>query len=567
MTRLWLSSGLLLVLALASHAVAQERVVVPYGVTREQSTLIADLDRSMLDVGSVKSRVLLIGGTDGKRTTTEAVNQLVVELQKLVQDEKAIGERISISSITQPYPHGLAAPLAFPPTAKAYDDVTQPESIYLWRWLGMLAPDMVIELVPGEQFSVTTAKSQGVGFQFIEFLHPQRESNSQSFIASLCQKSPGDVAPVGALRVQLAQAKQLLPVLNAFAEARQKSPARVELARRRQRSPIEVARELAGTYGQQLNEVAYIPALSLVGRVRLGMLTNDESQLRDVQRIVQPYLTGEKKPAKANGSQHAGHLVFGELLDSTGDKNYLPLIKAVADLGFDDQGRMREAMPSHSEMSDAVFMAPPILAQTARLSGDAKYRDMAIKHLRFMVKLNQRPDGLHQHSPLAPDHTAWGRGNGFVTLGLVLALSEWPASGPEYEELLKLYREHLAAMLKHQDELGMWHQVVDHPESYREFTVTCMTTFSIARGLRRGWLERATFEPVVRRAWPSINQRIGLKGSLVDVCTGTGKMKSLREYLDRPAILGKDDRGGAMAFLVSTELAFAEREGKLSLNP
>jgi hypothetical protein len=41
----------------------------------------------------------------------------------------------------------------------------------------------------------------------------------------------------------------------------------------------------------------------------------------------------------------------------------------------------------------------------------------------------------------------------------------------------------------------------------------------------------------------------------VDVCTGTGKQKSLRDYFDRGAILGPDPRGGAMAFLVATELA------------
>ena len=42
---------------------------------------------------------------------------------------------------------------------------------------------------------------------------------------------------------------------------------------------------------------------------------------------------------------------------------------------------------------------------------------------------------------------------------------------------------------------------------------------------------------------------------LVDVCTGTGKQKNLRAYYDRMAILGKDARGGAMALLVSTEMA------------
>jgi len=113
--------------------------------------------------------------------------------------------------------------------------------------------------------------------------------------------------------------------------------------------------------------------------------------------------------------------------------------------------------------------------------------------------------------------------------------------------------------------MGMWHQIVDHPESYREFTVTCMTTFAIIRGLRNNWLDRQTFEPFVQRAWESIKCRIGRNGNLVDVCTGTGKQKNRRAYCDRTAILGKDDRGGAMALMVSTELAFAVREKSVEL--
>jgi len=34
----------------------------------------------------------------------------------------------------------------------------------------------------------------------------------------------------------------------------------------------------------------------------------------------------------------------------------------------------------------------------------------------------------------------------------------------------------------------------------------------------------------------------------------------VRDYLDRTAILGRDERGGAMALMVSTEIAFWERE-------
>jgi rhamnogalacturonyl hydrolase YesR len=81
------------------------------------------------------------------------------------------------------------------------------------------------------------------------------------------------------------------------------------------------------------------------------------------------------------------------------------------------------------------------------------------------------------------------------------------------------------------------------------------------RGIDRGWLPREEYAPSVRRAWEAIKLRVGPDGSLVDVCTGTGKMKSLREYYDRPAILGRDDRGGAMGLLFCIEML--ERGDKL----
>jgi len=101
----------------------------------------------------------------------------------------------------------------------------------------------------------------------------------------------------------------------------------------------------------------------------------------------------------------------------------------------------------------------------------------------------------------------------------------------------------------------MWHQVIDHPESYAEFTCTNMISYAALRGIQNGWLEEKEWEPRVWRAWSAIKSRIGTDGkTLVDVCTGTGKQKSLEDYFNRTAILGKDDRGGAMALLFSTEM-------------
>ena len=455
----------------------------------------------------------------------------------------------------------------FPPKGAAYSDAGNSERHYLWRWIGMLAPDIVIVVAGDDRFDrLVIPKALSHTRIAINARLSLRTARTGSLADALTAGTPGGVASVPAVEYLTRGDTPLVAELRQMTMST-RSKARAELLRRKARTPVEVAEELSKVYGHNLNSVAYIPALALLGRVRLSELIDDESHLNDVLRIVEPYVSGDK-PAlgkRVGGSNLSGHLIFGELAKKTGDARFTWLTQAAADLGFDDAGQPRESMPFHSEMSDAVFMGTPILVQTGRLTGDAKYFDMADRHLKFMLKLNLRKDGLHQHSPLDPEHTAWGRGNGFPALGLALSLSDLPAKSPHRPAMLAAYQAHLTAMIGHQDEMGMWHQIVDRPESYREFTVTCMTTFAIARGLRKGWLKRETFEPVVQRAWESIKCRVGPDGELVDVCTGTGKQKNRQAYYDRTAILGRDDRGGAMALLVSTELAFAEREGSIQL--
>lgn len=549
---------------------AAEPVEHPYGVTRQGKVLRSYADSDYFTAPAERPRFLVIGGLDGTKRSRDQVLKLAKS-----QALRAAG---SLAWIPEANPEGLEAnespknsvggsPLrGYPPKAKAYDDPENPEAIYLWRWIGMLAPDEVIIIESGKQTSVRTVVDKP-RFELRDV--PRMNVAADELTPALCKESVAGMGAIPTGTLVLDPTTEAEPLVASWLSrpALGTSPARRELQRRLSRTSIQIADELSAVYGHQLNEVAYIPALALVGRLRLGELQNEAKHQADVLRIVKPYHSAEKNPLAKNvsGSTLSGHLVFGELADRTRDARYVELAKAAADLGFDKEGKPLAAMPYHAEMSDAVFMGTPILALAGRLTNDPKYVDMALRHVRFMTKTNQRPDKLHQHSPIDPDRSAWGRGNGFVTLGLILTLSELPADSAAHREIKSLFIEHLHAMQPHQDALGMWHQVVDRPESYREFTVTCMTTFAIARGLRHGWLDRATYEPIVRRAWPSLQARIGAQGQLVDVCTGTGKMKSLREYFDRPANFGKDDRGGAMALMVCTELALAEREHKLML--
>ena len=229
----------------------------------------------------------------------------------------------------------------------------------------------------------------------------------------------------------------------------------------------------------------------------------------------------------------------------------------VADLFFSEQSQYRghAMMPFHSEMSDAVFMGGPILAiadSITREFEDPKYAKATISHLQACALMNQLDNGLYQHSPLDP--TAWGRGNGFAALGASICLSLLSPETKGYEQVKQKFIKQINELVKHQDATGSWHQVVDHPESYPEFTSTCMIASAILLGIKKGVLPRDDYWSVIVGAKQATIRRIAPSGFINDVCTGTGKQKNLRAYLDRQAIQGRNDRAGAMALLFLTLL-------------
>lgn len=514
------------------------------GVTRAGTPIFSIHDKDDFDHTTKKKRILLIAGLDGDKASQAKVLDLVHEYSLRPEFRK----RILLSAIPLANPDKQSE-LPFPPPSKSYNDPKTDTFQYLWRWIGMHAPDLVVCIGGNDQASGPTLETR-----FADALTKSEVCDVGSIPALAIATGKNDVLIDAILTSQLKE----IPIferLNPPGFIEGPSLARQELIRRINRSPLEIATQLASHYGHSLKRVMYQPALAVVARMRLGQMTADSSHLADARQIVEPFASGAKSTSgdRVSGSVISGHLVFSELARMTGDKRYQQLVIKAADQGFDAQGKPLPAVPSHSEMSDAVFMACPILAEAGALTGDNKYFEQCLRHLRFMRKLCVREDGIYRHSPL--DETAWGRGNGFPALGLAWSLSVIPKSFDGRPEVLTAFQEHLEALLRHQDPNGMWHQVIDHPESYREMTSTCMITYAMIRGVRNGWLPRETYEPAITKAWRAIKTRLAPTGEIVDVCTGTGKQKNLRAYFDRTAILGKDERGGAMALMVATEMA------------
>ena len=316
--------------------------------------------------------------------------------------------------------------------------------------------------------------------------------------------------------------------------------------------PLAVARILAAKYPAQ-PIMSYIPALSWSGSVRLSDLTREpqwrDKALKDIQAFVSGQTPAIAEPYRLTSL--AGALAFADAAALAGDAAAGALAQKVAQhmLPQNDGEVIRFA----TGWTDDMFMAASVLSRV----GSGAHGAVVGKLLTSYAGKLQRPDGLFIHAANGPH--AWGRGNGFALLGLTEALTHLPADWSARPRVLEIYRQHVAALAKHQSDDGSWRQVVDEPASYRELTVTAMTTAALARGVRLGWIDRSTYLPIIERGWSAVAARVNPDGTVRDVCSGTGAGETKDYYLNRPVVNGADDRGGAMALLAAIEMVTLRR--------
>lgn len=454
--------------------------------------------------------------------------------------------------------------LKFPPEKSAYNTPSEQTEAAIWRFLAWFGADLVIDVhsvqLPAYQPFEQSEGKEPATWPDDSLATAVRKHEIAGFGKAVSIRVPSSVMVEQDVKFRMEYI--LGPDGDLGTLLFNQSPLRLAIEQRLKREPAEVIEQLSAKYGNELKTVMYQPALAVLARLRHGELQQDADERARVEQILKPYLDGSREalPANANGSHFAGHLIFAEWARLTNDPTAIKLVTAVAERGFDANGRPLEAMPSHSEMSDAVFMACPILVSAAELTGQRRYLELARTHLRFMQERCLRADGIYRHSPLC--EAAWGRGNGFPALGLTLSLEslermQTAADNPElralatatFDEFRDALTAHLEALLPHQCVTGMWHQVIDEPVSYREMTATCMIGYALTTAASHDWVHDPKFETAALGAWHAVNLRVAIDGVLLDVCTGTGKQKSLDDYFNRTAILGVDERGGAMVLM------------------
>jgi len=175
-------------------------------------------------------------------------------------------------------------------------------------------------------------------------------------------------------------------------------------------------------------------------------------------------------------------------------------------------------------------------------------------HQAWGFKETEREDGY------TPGY--WGRGNGWIVAAEVETLAFLPKDHPKYEEVLGLFRELCAALAKHQDEEGLWHNLIDKPDSQKETSATGLITFAYAKGVRLGLLD-LEYRERARKGFEGLRRHVRPNGTVLNTCRGTGPriIKTLQDYYERPHP-PNDPHGNGPVLLAASEMIRLEQTKK-----
>lgn len=203
--------------------------------------------------------------------------------------------------------------------------------------------------------------------------------------------------------------------------------------------------------------------------------------------------------------------------------------------------------------ADDLYMSVPYLARMGRLTGDNKYFDFAIKQVELYNRyIYDSISGLYFHTFYNDENTNgvahWGRCNGWVALAQVELLNNLPANHPKRAELIRLLQRQIIGFSRYQDIDGLWHQLVDKPDSYTEASVTSMFVYAVAKAVNEGWINKR-FISIAQNGWEALAKKVTADGQVEDICIGTSVEEDIRYYYTRPK--ETNDTHGLGAFLMA----------------
>jgi unsaturated rhamnogalacturonyl hydrolase len=193
---------------------------------------------------------------------------------------------------------------------------------------------------------------------------------------------------------------------------------------------------------------------------------------------------------------------------------------------------------------DALYMAPPVLAQLSVATSDQRYLDFMDREWWLTSKALYDPAEhlYYRDNRFLTMHEAngqkvfWSRGNGWVLAGLAMVLQKMPGNYPSRPKYLAQYKEMAERIAGLQPSDGLWRASLLDSGAYPapEISGSAFYTYGITWGINHGILDRKKYLPVVTRAWSAMLSHVyadGRLGNIQPIGGEPGKFKPSSSYV------------------------------------
>lgn len=218
---------------------------------------------------------------------------------------------------------------------------------------------------------------------------------------------------------------------------------------------------------------------------------------------------------------------------------------------------------------DGIYMAAPFYAEYARTFDEpAAFDDIA--HQIILIEEHSRDpqSGLLYHAwdeskqqRWADPQTGcsphfWGRAMGWYAMAIVDVLDHFPENHPRRGAIIAILRRMSEALAKAQDEAtGVWYQVLDQAEregNYLEASASCMFVYTLAKGVRKGYLPEQDLA-VARSGYQGILQQF--------ITVDATGLVSLEKICAVAGLGGNPYRDGSFSYYVGEKVAANDYKG------
>lgn len=266
---------------------------------------------------------------------------------------------------------------------------------------------------------------------------------------------------------------------------------------------------------------------------KLYKATGNKQTLEDMRAWYARHLA-KGLPSK-NVNTMAPMLGMTLLYKETGDETYRPIIEEWSQWVMTQMPRTQEGGLQHITSDDVneqqlwddtLYMTCLFLYQAGdALSREDMKQEAEYQFLLHIKYLHSPKTGLWYHGYCFQGRhhfgqAYWGRGNSWFT-ACAVDFAEWIPDGPVRRLILNTWQEQCKALLSVQDpESGLWHTLLDQPDSYLETSASAAIAYGLLKGSRLGLLDedcRAAGE----KALQGVIAQVAEDGTVQGVSYGT----------------------------------------------